>query len=131
MSQKKRITGKEYSEFTCHQLIGKTNLIQVCSSFDRRSKSRKALSEKERDRRNCLKAESTWQPGQPRDFQPCSHLPRPLGRNTALCKCENVVFGIKVYRFWNREDVGSSGRALVSNVTMCKLLGCLVFSFII
>lgn len=38
MFQEELITTKEYSEFTCYQLIGKTNLIQVGSCFDWRSK---------------------------------------------------------------------------------------------
>lgn len=41
MSQEERLTTEEHSEFTCHLLISKTDLTQVCSSFDRRSKGMK------------------------------------------------------------------------------------------
>ena len=56
-------------------------------------------------------------------------LPMPLGRNTASCEHENVVFGVKEYGFWNQMDVSSSGRTLVSYVTMGQL-NCLAFTFI-
>lgn len=37
MSQEKLIATEEYPEFTCYQLIGRTDLTQACSGFDRRS----------------------------------------------------------------------------------------------